>query len=92
VQVLYVSADDLDTLTKLEKGNRAGSAAAVASFSCQGGCKRKKLLEYFGQRRWVMIIIEAALKPREPRSAGTRPGLCSQELTNVLTVKAQACC
>jgi hypothetical protein len=53
VQVLYVSADDLDTLTKLEKGNRAGSAAAVASFSCQGGCKRKKLLEYFGQRRWV---------------------------------------
>jgi hypothetical protein len=53
VQVLYVSADELDTLTKLEKGTRAGSAAAVASFSCQGGCKRKKLLEYFGQKRWV---------------------------------------
>lgn len=51
LQVLYVSADDLDTLTKLEKGTRAGSAAAVASFSCQGGCKRKKLVEYFGQKR-----------------------------------------
>lgn len=46
-----MSADDLDTLTKLEKGNRSGSAAAVASFSCRGGCKRRMLLEYFGQRR-----------------------------------------
>ena len=50
-QVLYVSADDLDTLTKLEKGSRAGSAASVAAFSCQGGCKRRKLIDYFGQKR-----------------------------------------
>lgn len=50
-QVLYVSGNDLDTITKLEKGSRAGSAAAVACFSCQGGCKRKRLLEYFSEKR-----------------------------------------
>eukprot|EP00775_Hariotina_reticulata_P003370 gene3370-3645_t len=49
--VLYVGADDLDTICKLEKSSRAGAAAAVASFSCQPGCKRKKILEYFGQHR-----------------------------------------
>lgn len=57
VQVLYVSGDDLDTITKLEKGSRAGSAAAVACFSCQGGCRRKRLLDYFAERRWVPLHV-----------------------------------
>lgn len=50
-QLVYLGADDLDTITRLEKGSRAGAAAAVAGFACQPGCKRRKLLEYFGQRR-----------------------------------------
>jgi superfamily II DNA helicase RecQ len=49
--VVYVSADDLDTITGLEKANRAGAAAEVTSFACQSGCKRKKILGYFGQKR-----------------------------------------
>lgn len=49
--VTYVSADDLDTITRLEKANRAGAASEVTSFACQPGCKRKKILSYFGQKR-----------------------------------------
>jgi superfamily II DNA helicase RecQ len=49
--VVYVSADDLDTITRLEKANRAGSASEVTCFACQQGCKRKKILSYFGQKR-----------------------------------------
>ena len=52
LQVMYVSADDLDTITKLEKGNRSGSAAAVAAYSCHPGCRRKKLIDYFGGSRY----------------------------------------
>ncbi|KAF6265510.1 P-loop containing nucleoside triphosphate hydrolase protein [Scenedesmus sp. NREL 46B-D3] len=49
--IMYVSADDLDTITRLEKANRAGAAAEVTSFACQPGCRRKKILNYFGQKR-----------------------------------------
>eukprot|EP00879_Flechtneria_rotunda_P009696 GHRR01010145.1.p1 GENE.GHRR01010145.1~~GHRR01010145.1.p1 ORF type:complete len:560 (+),score=215.08 GHRR01010145.1:2255-3934(+) len=49
--VMYVGGDDLDTIAKLEKGSRAGSAAAVADYSCQPGCRRRKVLAYFGQNR-----------------------------------------
>jgi hypothetical protein len=48
---MYCSADDLDSIVKLEKGTRAGCAAAVARFACQDGCRRRTILAYFGQKR-----------------------------------------
>lgn len=50
-QVVYVGADDIDTIAKLEKANRAGAAAAITAFACQPGCRRKYMLNYFGDKR-----------------------------------------
>ena len=40
---------------KLEKGSRRGATAAVAAFAGEGGCKRKKLLAFFGEHRWAHL-------------------------------------
>eukprot|EP00882_Tetradesmus_deserticola_P019336 GHRQ01020806.1.p1 GENE.GHRQ01020806.1~~GHRQ01020806.1.p1 ORF type:complete len:410 (+),score=194.56 GHRQ01020806.1:1279-2508(+) len=54
--VMYVGADDLDTITRLQKANRAGASAEVTSFACQPGCRRKKILGYFGQKRGPCVV------------------------------------
>uniref|UniRef100_A0A383W498 DNA 3'-5' helicase n=1 Tax=Tetradesmus obliquus TaxID=3088 RepID=A0A383W498_TETOB len=70
--VVYVIADDLDTITRLEKANRAGAASEVTSFACQPGCKRKKILSYFGQKRGPCNIDEGEQQCgycRDPRAS-----------------------
>jgi hypothetical protein len=51
MQLLYLGSADLDNITKLEKGVRKGCAEHVADYATQPGCRRKKILDYFGEKR-----------------------------------------
>eukprot|EP00877_Chromochloris_zofingiensis_P009151 jgi/Chrzof1/448/Cz01g16070.t1 len=51
LSVLYLGHKDLDTITKLEKGVRKGAIQHVAEYACQPGCRRRKVLSYFGEKR-----------------------------------------
>jgi hypothetical protein len=54
-QVMYLGHEDLANAAKLEKGARSGCIAHMAGYAGQGGCRRRKVLAYFGERRWVGV-------------------------------------
>jgi hypothetical protein len=45
-------------MRKMEKGMRCGSVAAVAGLALSASCRRKGLLEHFGERRGRCIPAE----------------------------------
>lgn len=47
---MYTSHADLEGAHKMEKGNRAGSVQQVSEYALHPGCRRKKLLAYFGEK------------------------------------------
>lgn len=64
MQVLYLGHEDLANAAKLEKGSRSGCIAHMAEYAGQGGCRRRKVLAYFGERRWVCVLDSVALSPQ----------------------------
>ncbi|KAK9864131.1 hypothetical protein WJX84_002643 [Apatococcus fuscideae] len=48
--VLYASTQDMADLHKLEKGTRRGAVQAVNEYALAPGCRRKKLLSFFGEK------------------------------------------
>ncbi|KAF8066301.1 SAE2 [Scenedesmus sp. PABB004] len=68
--LMLVSADDLDTLAKLSR--RSGAAAAVAGFACLPGCKRRRLLDFFGQKRGACDAAQEQLCDYCAAPAATR--------------------
>lgn len=50
-QVMYASEEQFEELKKLEKGKRTGSVAEVAHYALRPICRRRALLQYFGEKR-----------------------------------------
>jgi hypothetical protein len=50
-QVVYASRDDLEASQRLEKGIRRGAVQEMAGLLMEPGCRRKKVLKYFGEAR-----------------------------------------
>ncbi len=48
-------------MRKLERGDRVGSTAAVADMALSACCRRKALLEHFGERCGRCIAAEEEL-------------------------------
>ncbi|MEW5301248.1 MAG: hypothetical protein WDW38_009457 [Sanguina aurantia] len=51
LSIVYASNEDLKSAQSMERGSRSGSVAHVAALCMQPGCRRKKLLAYFGEKR-----------------------------------------
>jgi superfamily II DNA helicase RecQ len=51
VALVFSSNEDLKKAQRMEKGERAGSAAAVAGYLQQSGCRRRALLAHFSEKR-----------------------------------------
>ncbi|GAX77552.1 hypothetical protein CEUSTIGMA_g4996.t1 [Chlamydomonas eustigma] len=56
VSVVYASQSDIDTVSKLEKGTRRGASLQVGNFLLAPGCRRKKLLAFFGEKRCPCML------------------------------------
>jgi hypothetical protein len=63
MQVLYLGHEDLANAAKLEKGSRSGCIAHMAEYAGQGRCRRRKVLAYFGERRWVGVLDLVTMSP-----------------------------
>ncbi|KAG1666881.1 hypothetical protein FOA52_013514 [Chlamydomonas sp. UWO 241] len=49
--VVYASKADIQEMSRLEKASRRGAVDAVDKLLMAPGCRRKKLLQFFGERR-----------------------------------------
>ncbi|KAK9866526.1 hypothetical protein WJX84_003241 [Apatococcus fuscideae] len=71
--LLYASTQDMTDLHKLEKGTRRGAVQAMNEYALTTGCRRKKLLGFFGERdhRHVAedraMLFHAAASPCRPQ-------------------------
>ncbi|CAL8466731.1 g6267 [Coccomyxa elongata] len=61
VCIMYASKAHFEQMRKMERGERAGSTAAVAGMALSACCRRKALLEHFGERRGRCITTEEEL-------------------------------
>jgi hypothetical protein len=50
-QLVFASRADLEACAKLEKGGRRGSVHEVAALLLEPGCRRRKILRFFGEAR-----------------------------------------
>lgn len=53
LSVMYVSHADLQGAHKMERGTRTGAVAEVAGYAHGTGCRRKRVLTFFGEERFV---------------------------------------
>ena len=51
LSLTYASRSELEEVGRMEKGQRRGSAMEAASFLFEGGCRRRKILSFFGEKR-----------------------------------------
>ncbi|GBF97647.1 ATP-dependent DNA helicase Q-like [Raphidocelis subcapitata] len=68
VSLVYESQADADAVSKLERAHRQGNIGAVSDILCSAGCRRRRLLKFFGEERGpcdaaVELPCDACLEP-----------------------------
>jgi ATP-dependent DNA helicase RecQ len=53
LSIMYASHVDMQAAHKMERGARTGAIAEVASYAHGASCRRKRILNFFGEDRWA---------------------------------------